>query len=57
VGFTVKQNIEGKMAQYKARLVARGYSQTYHIDYDKTFAPVDKMSTMRSLISCVANFV
>jgi hypothetical protein len=54
--FTVKQTPEGKVERYKARLVARGYSQTYGIDYDETFAPVAKMSTVRILISCVANF-
>ncbi|RLN09608.1 retrotransposon protein, putative, unclassified [Panicum miliaceum] len=54
--FTVKQNPEGKVERYKARLVARGYSQTYGIDYDETFAPVAKMSMVRTLISCAANF-
>jgi hypothetical protein len=29
--FMVKQNPEGKVERYKARLVARGYSQTYDI--------------------------
>jgi Reverse transcriptase (RNA-dependent DNA polymerase) len=33
----------------------KGYSQTYDIDYDKTFAPVTKMSTVRILISLTAN--
>ena len=54
--FTVKQNSEGKIKRYKARLVARGYSQTYGIDYDETFAPVAKMNTVRILILCATNF-
>jgi hypothetical protein len=37
-------------------LVARGYTQTYGIDYDEMFAPIAKMSTVRILISCAANF-
>jgi hypothetical protein len=54
--YTVKQNPEGKVERYKARLVARGFSQTYGIDYDETFAPVAKMNTVRILVSCAANF-
>jgi hypothetical protein len=54
--YTVKQNPDGKVERYKSRLVARGYSQTYGIDYDETFAPVEKMSTVRILISCATNF-
>jgi hypothetical protein len=53
----VKQDPEGKVEWYIARLVARGFSQTYGIDYDATFAPVAKMNTVRILDSCAANFL
>jgi Reverse transcriptase (RNA-dependent DNA polymerase) len=42
--------------RYKAILVAKGYSQTYGIDFDETFALVAKMGIMRILVSCAANF-
>ena len=35
--------------------MAKGYSQTYDIDYDETFATVAKMSTIRTLISSAVN--
>jgi hypothetical protein len=41
---------------YKTRLFAKGYSQTNWINYDETFAPVTKMGTVRTLISCATNF-
>ena len=37
-------------------MVVKGYTQTYGIDYDETFAPVVKMNSVRILISCAANF-
>lgn len=54
--YTLKKTPEGKIDRYKARLVAKGYSQTYGIYYDETFAPVAKMSTVRTLMSCAVNF-
>jgi Reverse transcriptase (RNA-dependent DNA polymerase) len=51
----MKQNPEGSVEWYKTRLVAKEYNQTCDIDYDGTFAPVVKMSTVRTLISIVVN--
>jgi Reverse transcriptase (RNA-dependent DNA polymerase) len=54
--FKVKHNLEGKVERLKVRLVVKGYTQTYDIDYEETFAPVAKMNTVRTLISCAVNF-
>jgi Reverse transcriptase (RNA-dependent DNA polymerase) len=35
--------------------VVKGYKQTYGVDYEETFAPVAKMNTIRTLISCAVN--
>ncbi len=44
--FTVKYKADGTIERYKAQLVAKGYTQTYGIDYLETFAPVAKMNTV-----------
>lgn len=53
--FTVKETPEGNVERYKARLVTKGFTQFYGIDYDETFAPVAKMSIVRILVSLEAN--
>ena len=54
--FTVKYKFDGFIKRYKVRLVGKGYTQTYEIDYLETFAPVAKMNTIQVLLSLTANF-
>ncbi|KAL8135576.1 hypothetical protein AgCh_010273 [Apium graveolens] len=42
---------DGSVECYKARLVTKGYSQKYGLDYEGTFAPVAKITTVRTLIA------
>jgi hypothetical protein len=49
--YQIKHKPDGSIDQYKARLVAKGFKQCYDIDYDDTFSPVVKLSTIRLVIS------
>ena len=43
----IKFDADGDVKRLKARLVARGFSQKYGVDFSETFAPVIKMSSVR----------
>jgi len=52
--YKVKHNASGSMSIYKRRLVAKGYAQTYGIDYEETYNLVAKMITIRAIIAMAA---
>jgi hypothetical protein len=53
--FKKKVDIDGSIL-YRARLVAKGFTQTYGVDYFETFAPVVRRETLRILFSVAVNF-
>ena len=49
--FKIKLKEDGTIDRYKARWVARGFSQKFEIDYTEIFAPVIRYSSVRLLLS------
>ena len=52
--YKIKTRSDGTVDRYKVHLVARGFTQEYRIDYEETFAPVARLSSIRTLISVYA---
>ena len=49
--YKIKHAANGNIENYKERFVARGFSQKEGEDYDETFAPVARYTSIRSVIS------
>ena len=54
--FAVKANPDGSVARLKARLMAKGYAQTYGVDFSDSFSLVAKMTSVRFFISLAATY-
>jgi hypothetical protein len=52
--FHLKRDADRQITRYKARLVARGFTQEHGVDYHETFAPAVKVISIRTLLALVA---
>lgn len=53
--FKVKRNSDGSINKFKARLVAKGYIKRHGVDFDKVFAPVAHIETVRFIRALAAS--
>jgi hypothetical protein len=52
--FKIKHAIDGSIEKYKARFVTHGFSQKEGIDYEETFAPIARYTSIRTIIALAA---
>ncbi|UOH81729.1 hypothetical protein LQV05_004409 [Cryptococcus neoformans] len=51
-----KVNAQGEVVVHKVRLVAQGFSQQPGLDYEATFAPVGRITSLRLLLTITAAY-
>jgi hypothetical protein len=52
--YKLKKGVDDKVKRYKARLVAKEYSQNEGIDFHEIFSPVVKLVSVRVMLSLIA---
>jgi hypothetical protein len=52
--YKIKHATDGSIEKFKARFVVRGFSQKEGVDYEETFAPVTRYTSIRAVMSLVS---
>ena len=54
--FKTKRDSKGNIERHKAKLVAKGFTQKWGIDFKETFSPISKKDSLRIIMALVAHF-
>jgi hypothetical protein len=46
----MKHEVDGSIEKYKARFVAQGFSQKEGIEYEDTFSPMGRYTSIRTIL-------
>jgi hypothetical protein len=49
--FKIKHGVNGEIEHHKAKLVPRGFTQTFGVDYNETFAPIAKFVSICGILA------
>lgn len=54
--FRIKFNSRGELERFRARLVARGFTQRFGVDFEEAYSPVLKITSLRFLAALAAQW-
>lgn len=54
--FMRKRNSEGKVERYKAKLVAKGFTQQFGFDYHETLFPTARIQSIQTILALIAYY-
>ena len=52
--FRIKRKSDGTIEKYKVRLIARGFTQRFGVDYFDTYSPVARLASICTILAIAA---
>ena len=52
--YKLKHGADGSLKTFKVRLVACGYAQVFGVDFDDTYSPVSRLTSLRIVFAIAA---